>query len=165
MEKALLALETIRKGIETGALTLEQAKRLFRETWGKAFGDFDMEKVLWRTVYSEGFIFLGYALYKMYFWIKNIEFGVRHPEAAWADVMKSLGWWFPLGPYLAEAVKRGLTDEYQAEVLGDPFIQIGGMIFDKWLFPIATALPFLWAGLEVRDMKRRRALLSLASEM
>jgi hypothetical protein len=165
MEKALLALETIRKGVETGALTLEQAKRLFRESWAKAFGEFDIEKVFWRTTYSLGFLFLGYAFYRTYFWLKNIEFGLRHPESMWADVQKALGWWNPIGSWIAEAIKKGLADEYQSEVLNDPFIQFGGMIFDRWLFPIVTALPFLWAGLEVRDMKRRKALLSLASEV
>lgn len=60
---ALLALE---KGVEVGAIGFKEARELFKETWQKAFPEFDVEKVFFRCIYTTGGLFVAKIVYDLY---------------------------------------------------------------------------------------------------
>jgi len=52
-------------GAQLGMVSADKFKEVFRETYNKAFPDFDIEKVFWQTMYVEGLYLVINAIYRI----------------------------------------------------------------------------------------------------
>jgi len=55
---ASMAATLAAKGTEKGTEFLDQARLFMKERWSQSFGQYDIEKVFWQTVYAEG-LYIG----------------------------------------------------------------------------------------------------------
>ena len=52
-------------GAQLGMVSADKFKEVFRETYNKAFPDFDIEKVFWQTMYVEGLYLVINVIYRI----------------------------------------------------------------------------------------------------
>ena len=61
----MVVLEAATAAAQMGWMNKDKFQKIFKETYSKAFPDFDLEQVFWRIVYAEG-IYLGMnAIYRV----------------------------------------------------------------------------------------------------
>lgn len=174
---AIATLGALEKGIEVGALGFKEAQKIFRETirttWLKAFGEYDIEKVFFRGVYSVGLLFVAKIAYEMIItghlikehseWI--VEKVIERMPPAWTYIFGITGvvGWYILGPKPTKEEQEARKEEIKQkreqiiEELGIPaFID---NLMTKNFGLVILAVCGYWAYTEYRRMRRMRALL------
>lgn len=189
MSEVALSIAALEKGLEIGAVGFKKAKEIFRETWREAFGEFDVEKVFWRTIYAEG-IFWTLSLLWQYAilplkGISEVLSGERYreyraivdcilEEAADLPFAERLGinqilvQRIPIGEKLAMLQEAGYGDLVAACTVapeeGDPdptfeLENLANVILVDYRDYITLGIPLLFLFLEYRRVKRLRELL------
>lgn len=185
MATALVKLEAIRKGLETGSIVFDQARGLFRETWQTAFPTYDMEKVFWRSVYGVGIFGLlwfawtvGAAWRSLLKALMPAKPKARTPEGELIDIPNEV-WKEVWDECQAEGVEGGnlflacvtvklrergyerLERAEEEEEEKAPFlVDLGDKIFLENPGLAALLIPVLFAALEWKEMKRRNEMLA-----
>lgn len=161
MSELMLMLQSIEKGLETGSLDFKQARSLFKETASKAFGEFDIEKVFWRSVYGVGFFFMAKIIYQIYVAGKLVEV---YPEEL-PEQFFNIGWWqkwaSPIVWLIYEwAVPQEEHERKRSEILekiGIPKVLDDVMM--KYSTLVMIGIPGLFGFLEYRRVKKLKEVL------
>lgn len=173
MSSALLATRALGSAVEVGALGFREARGLFRETWQKAFPEYDVEKVFFRCVYTIGGLLIADAVYNVYFQFQLLS---RKPLKWLTQVVEAPLKLFvtPISVQLAKTVfpKRAgeIEEEYRKRIeqerrqlcedAGVPVILDD--VFGKHFYLIMAGACGWWIFSEYRAYKKLKALTQQA---
>ena len=167
----MVVLEAATVAAQMGWMNKDKFQKIFRETYNKAFPDFDLEKVFWQAIYGDGIFLLASLVWRS----SQVWQGFVHIMSGEAKedvvaptlegVFPNTKWVCPEGYMLVKQYPSGALCVKEGSPTADAagMYKIGGLmdimdevLVGKYFSYVLMSIPALFLLLELKNWKTRK---------